>query len=95
MGKVIWSPAALEDIKDIHDYIAKDSVDRAALFIERLIEATDRLTEFPYSGRVISEINKDACREIIFGAYRIMYDIIPDAVRIASVIHSARDWAPE
>ena len=95
MGKVIWSPVALEDIKSIYDYIAKDSADRAALFIERLIESTDRLTEFPNSGRVIPEINKNDCREIIFGSYRIMYDVIPDAVRIASVVHSARDWKAE
>jgi len=95
MGKVIWSPVALEDIKSIHDYIAKDSADRAALFIERLIESTDRLTEFPNSGRVIPEINKNDCREIIFGSYRIMYDVISDAVRIASVVHSARDWKAE
>ncbi|KAA3610017.1 MAG: type II toxin-antitoxin system RelE/ParE family toxin [Calditrichaeota bacterium] len=95
MGKIIWSPVALEDIKSIHDYIAKDSVDRAALFIERLIESTDRLTEFPHSGRVIPEIDKNECREIIFGIYRIMYDVVPDAVRIASVVHSARDWKPE
>jgi addiction module RelE/StbE family toxin len=94
MGKVIWSPAALEDIKNIHDYIAKDSPDRAALFIERLIEATDRLIEFPASGRIIPEINDDKCREIIFSSYRIMYDIIPDAVRIASVVHASRDWKP-
>ncbi len=95
MGKVIWSPAALEDIKDIHDYIAKDSVDRAALFIERLIEVTDGLIEFPYSGRVIPEINQTSCREIVFGAYRIMYDIISDSVRIASVVHSAGDCQPK
>jgi plasmid stabilization system protein ParE len=37
MAKVIWSELALNDIKGIHDYIAKDSIDRAALFIERLI----------------------------------------------------------
>ena len=95
MGKIIWSPVALEDIKSIFDYIAKDSVDRAELFIERLIESTDRLTEFPFSGRVIPEINTNECREIIFSSYRIMYDVIPDAIRIASVVHAARDWRPE
>ncbi|MCH8956476.1 hypothetical protein IIA28_14335 [candidate division KSB1 bacterium] len=29
-------------------HIAKDSADRAALFIERLIEAADRLEDLPY-----------------------------------------------
>ena len=42
MAAVIWAPSALEDIESIAEYIAKDSVDRAALLVTRLIEATDR-----------------------------------------------------
>ena len=95
MGKVIWSPDSLEDIKQIYDFIAKDSFDRAALFIERIIESTNRLEEFPYTGRVIREIGKEHCREIIYGAYRIMYEIKDDDVRISAIVHSARDWKSE
>ena len=95
MGKVIWSPVALEDIKSIYDYIAKDSPDRAAIFIERLIETTTRLEEFPYTGHIIAEIDNEACREIIYGSYRVMYEIKFDAVRISSIVHSARDWKSE
>jgi len=95
MAKIVWSELALNDIKSIHDYIAKDSVDRADLFIERLIEAVDRLEPFPASGRLIDEIGKETCREIIYGSYRIMYEIKGEVVRTASVIHSARDWRPE
>lgn len=39
MGKVTWAPSALEDVNSIAEYIARDSVDRAALFAVRLIEA--------------------------------------------------------
>ncbi len=38
MGKVIWSPSALKDAESIAEFIARDSVSRAALFIHRLIE---------------------------------------------------------
>ena len=58
MGKVIWAPSALEDVNSIAEYIARDSVDRAALFAVRLIEATDRLEDFPLSGRIIPEIGE-------------------------------------
>lgn len=64
MAKVVLSPEALDDIKSIHDYIAKDSVDRAAIFIERLIETMDTLGEFPNRGRIIPEIEREYCREI-------------------------------
>lgn len=95
MAEVIWSDLALNDVKDIFDDTAKDSNDRAALFIERLVQTVDRLENYPRSGRVIEEIDRDECREIIFGSYRIMYEIKGEAVRISCVVHSARNWKPE
>ena len=95
MGEVIWAPSALDDIDSIAEYIARDSVDQAALLSARLFEATDRLQEFPFSGRVIPEIGNQACREIIYRSYRIMYRIEGDEVWITGVVHGARDWTPE
>lgn len=95
MAKVIWAPSALDDIDSIAEYIARDSTYRAFLFIERLFESTDRLQEYPLSGRVIPEINNPSCREIIYGAYRIMYRIENDEIWITGVVHGARNWVPE
>ena len=95
MGQVIWSPSSLEDVDQIARYISRDSPDQAALFAERLIEATDRLQAHPRSGRMIPEIDHEDCREIIYGAYRIMYRIREEDVWITGVIHGARDWKPE
>lgn len=71
MGQVIWSPSALEDIEQIAQFIARDSSDQAAIFVGRLVEATDRLASATRSGRTIPEIGRPDCREIIYGAYRI------------------------
>jgi len=95
MAEVIWAPSALDDIDSIAEYIAADSAAMASLFINRLIEATDRLEEFPLSGRIIPEINNPDCREVIYGAYRIMYRIEGNAVWITGVVHGARDWRQE
>lgn len=92
MGKVIWAPSALEDVNSIAEYIARDSVDRAALFAVRLIEATDRLQDFPLSGRIIPEIGEPSCREIIYGNYRIMYRLLNNDVWITGVVHGSRHW---
>ena len=43
MGKVIWAPSAIDEIDAIAKYIARDSVDRAALFVTRIFEMTDCL----------------------------------------------------
>ncbi|OHB62544.1 MAG: hypothetical protein A2Y76_10875 [Planctomycetes bacterium RBG_13_60_9] len=89
MAEVIWAPSALAA------YIAADSAAMAALFVSRLIEATDRLEEFPLSGRIIPEVNNSNCREVIYGAYRIMYRVEGDEVWITGVVHGARDWRQE
>ena len=95
MDKVVWSPAALTDVDSIAEYIARDSADQASLFVVRLLEATDHLQNFPLSGRIIPEIGNQACREIIYGSYRIMYRIEGNEVWITGVVHGARDWYPK
>ena len=92
MAKVIWSDHALDDIEQISAYISKDSPDRAALFVGRLIDATDSLQEFQYSGREIPEVGNVAYREVIYGAYRVMYKVEGENVLILAVVHSAREW---
>jgi toxin ParE1/3/4 len=94
MAKVIWSPSALDDIASVADYIAEDSVEMAALFVRRLVEAVDHLQDFPLSGRTIPEIGNPDCREVIYGAYRIMYRLEEGEVWITGVVHGARDWSP-
>ena len=94
MAKVIWSPSALDDVASVADYIATDSVAMAALFVRRLVEAVDRLQDFPRSGRTIPEIDHPDCREVIYGAYRIMYRLEGDEVWITGIVHGARNWTP-
>ncbi len=94
MAQVIWAPAALQDVDAIAEYIARDSVDQAALSVTRLIEATDRLAHYPESGRVIPEIAIPCCREIVCGAYRIMYRLEKGDVWITGIVHGAQHWEP-
>lgn len=81
MAKVIWAPSALDDIESIAAYIAKNSVEMASLFVSRLFDATDRLQEFPFSGRMIPEINNPECPEVIYSTYRIMYRVERNEVK--------------
>ena len=92
MAKIIWASSALKDIESIAEFIERDSVDQAALFVERIIEMVDRLEQFPQSGRVIPELKNKNCREIIYGAYRIMYRITEREIWITGVVHGARNW---
>ena len=94
MAQVTWAPAALKDIEAIAEYVARDSVDQAALMVARFLEAADRLAEFPESGRLIPEMSNPHCREIVVGSYRVMYRLEGGQVWITGVVHGARDWRP-
>jgi plasmid stabilization system protein ParE len=96
MAKVTWAPSALDDIDSIAKYIAEDSAEMASLFVRRLMEATDRLQEFPLSGRMIPEIDDRSSREVSYGAYRIMYRVEGDEVWIlpgSSTAHAIGDMS--
>jgi plasmid stabilization system protein ParE len=55
-----------------------------------LVSATDRLREFPESGRIIPRLADRGVREIIVRPYRIAYRIVGDEIRVQKVQHGAR-----
>jgi toxin ParE1/3/4 len=46
------------------------------------------------SGRVVPELARPTIREVIDGAYRIVYRVTPDALQILAVVHGARRFPP-
>jgi toxin ParE1/3/4 len=90
--KLIWSPAARDDLHDIVVFIARDNPNGAMSFGYELISKTDRLQEFPESGRIVPEYRNDNIREIAVRPYRIVYrvDQKRKVCEIARVWHSAR-----
>jgi toxin ParE1/3/4 len=74
--KLIWSPAARDDLHDIVVFIARNNPNRAMSFGYELISETDRLQEFPELGRIVPEYKNESIREIIFRPYRIVTELI-------------------
>ena len=92
--KIHWSEVAEADLDDIYDYIARDVPYYAELFIDRLIEATDKLEDHPRMGRMVPEAdNRDDVRELIVQGYRIIYLLQAEQLQILTVIHGRRDLA--
>ena len=82
--KVEWSPLALERVEDIAQYIAQDNPDAAARWVVELFATVERLADFPESGRIVPEVGIRRIREVIFGAYRVIYSV-RDKVEILTV----------
>ncbi len=91
MAEVIWTEPALEDLKNIVEYISKDSKVYAERFATRVIEAPRRLEHFPYSGRLVPEFQKENIRELIYGSYRIIYVVKGKICYVTAVVHGSRD----
>lgn len=89
--KLEWTEPAVESLQAIKDYIARDNEFYAARFVERIVDAVEKLADFPNLGRRVPEADRDDIREIFFQAYRIIYRLMADRVQILAVMHGSRD----
>ena len=90
MVKIIWSELAIDDLRNIHQYISQDSIKYASKQVERIISRIDQLEHFPNSGRIVPEFENKVIRELIEGSYRIVYRLYSDHLLIARVHHSSK-----
>ena len=89
--KIVWTEPALEDLRNLHDYIAKDSEIYASSFIRRMILSVDNLSRFSRLGRRVPEADEETIREILYHDYRIIYCIKPELIEVLTVVHGHRD----
>lgn len=92
MVQINWTFQAVNDLKNIAEYISYDSVKYARLQIFRIRQRTSILTSQIYSGKIVSEIEENTIRELIEGNYRIIYKIVSEErIDILTVHHTSRD----
>ncbi len=89
--KIDWTEPAISDLTAIREYIGKDAEYYASSFIQKIIEAVEKLKRFPKLGRMVPEAEEKNIREIIFQNYRIMYKIQKNQIFILTIIHGSRN----
>lgn len=96
MVRVDWAQPALNDLKGIYDFIARDSPRYAKNTVDRILQSADRLSSFPHMGQELPEFPHLAYRQLVVGVYRLIYreDSRCDRVIIMGVVHSSRDLPP-
>ena len=91
MVKLIWTEISKQDLKDLYDYISKDSRRYASITVNKIYQRAQDITTNPNTGRIVPEFNDKLIREVITGNYRIVYLIVTKSqVHILRVYHSAR-----
>jgi toxin ParE1/3/4 len=73
MAEVIWTEPALQELDAIAEYIALDNPAAASYFVKAVFDKTERLANFPKSGRIPPELPDSVYREVVVPPCRIFY----------------------
>lgn len=89
--KIVITPDADDDIREIYDYLSEYSVNTALVQVDRFLEFFELLRKFPRMGKVIDKLRNEHLREFYIGAYRVAYYVVSEEqIDILRVHHSAR-----
>ncbi len=96
MAKIVYAPAAIEDLEQIGDYISQTlkSPMSALNTVSKIQDTVDTLAEFPLIGAPLSRvvgIGTDY-RFLVCGGYIAFYRVHGDTVCIDRVLYGKRDY---
>lgn len=87
---VNYTPRALADLEEIHDYIAEQNPMNAARFIDQIEASSSQLGRTPAMGRLREEL-APGVRSLALGKYVVFYRIKERSVEILRVVRGCRD----
>ena len=93
MPIVTKGPQARNDLVGIADYIARDSLDAAMRWLDRMDQRLALLASQPEMGERRPEIDPDIS-SFVAGAYVLYFRPRTDGIELVRVLHSARDIDP-
>lgn len=89
MGRLTFSPLAMQDLQHIYNYIKNDSPSNAKKVKKTIIDKSKKLLKFLEIGREVIKTPKDSIRQILVYKYRIFYRVLEQDVEIISIFHSS------
>ena len=92
--KVIWADIAEDDLKNIIEYIANESIVNARRVFDKIKDRASNLFILLEQGRVVPELKDQGIlqyRELIHSPWRIIYRISENKVYVLSVLDSRRN----
>jgi plasmid stabilization system protein ParE len=87
----ILSTDADRDLDDIWAYIARDNIDAADRWIDKLFEAFEALGQSPGMGHTREDLTPHAVLFWPVGAYLIIYRVTRRPIEIVAVTQGSRD----
>jgi len=90
MKRLVFAPAAEDDLLEIGAYIADDNTVRAMSFLAELEAKARRIAERPNAFPARDDISP-GLRAAVHGRYLLLFRDLGDEVRIVRIVHGARD----
>ena len=90
MASIQIASSAKRDLREIFDYISKQSIQNAERLINTIKKEILILEKYPGIGQIVKEINDPEFREIKIYKYRIIYYFEGEKVSIITIHHSSR-----
>jgi toxin ParE1/3/4 len=86
-----WTPTATSHLRSTYEYIAQENPRTGHALIERILEAAERLRDFPRMGR--EGRVEHTCELVIAGTpFVVVYRLYRSRVEVLAVFHAARKW---
>ena len=90
MKRLVLSPSARSDLKNIRAYIASENKPAATRIVREIKARFKTLVKFPEVGRRRNELKK-GLRSFPVGKYVVLYFVTEDGLEIVRVLHGSQD----
>ena len=92
--KVVVTDSAKLDLVGIGDYIRPHNPDRAASFVEELLDHCQALSELPSRHPLVPRYEHHGIRRCVHADYLIFYRVGTKRVEVVHILHGAQDYEP-
>jgi toxin ParE1/3/4 len=88
---ILFTESALVDLEDILVWHSKQQVpDVGKRLVQEIIAKVEQLSDYPESGRIVSEFEMKTVRELIQPPFRVVYRLDTEKIWIIQVWRSER-----
>jgi plasmid stabilization system protein ParE len=89
--EIVWTAKGVDAFHGHYSYIENDSPLNADRFEAKVFEIIELVSLNPFMGRMTIELKDEMVREvIIYGTFRIIYEIFEDRIEILTIRRTAQ-----
>lgn len=93
MSSVFFSPAAVGDLREIHDFIFVDNTAAAGQLLDDLQQSCESLARHPRMGATRSDIMTGIRLLVVRKIYVVFYRISGPDVEVVRIVNGHRDFS--